>query len=404
MNAPTPVGPAAGRSSSRRLMVSMFAGGIATFSELYAVQAVLPGMASSLQLTESAASLAISVATGALAVAVLPWVAVAGRVGRARAMVASTIVAAVCGLLLPAVPGFAVLLILRAVSGVALAALPALAMAHLVELAAPGKATAMGGIYIAGTTVGGLIGRLLAGSVAGLIGGSAGWRFGLLATGIAGAAMAAVFAALLPIERHAHRPDRGRIRKALADRGAIALYAQGFLLMGGFVTIYNLLSFRLLAAPYRVPASLVSLLFLTYLVGTAGSAVVGRLVGHFGRRAMLITGGGGMSAGALLMVARPLAVILVGLVIVTFCFFLAHAIAASWSGEQVPAARSQATAVYSLGYYVGSSAVGYLGAVIFTAGGWTGAAVMVALCAAAAAAIAAVWAPRPGDARTRPSR
>ena len=44
-----------------------------------------------------------------------------------------------------------------------------------------------------------------------------------------------------------------------------------------FVTVYNLLAFRLLDDPFRLPASLVSLLFLTYLVGTIGSSGVGRL-------------------------------------------------------------------------------------------------------------------------------
>ena len=67
-------------------------------------------------------------------------------------------------------------------------------------------------------------------------------------------------------------------------------YAQAFLLMGGFVTVYNLLAFRLLDDPYRLPASVVSLLFLTYLVGTVGSSGVGRLVGRFGRRTVLAVG------------------------------------------------------------------------------------------------------------------
>ena len=52
---------------------------------------------------------------------------------------------------------------------------------------------------------------------------------------------------------------------------------------------------------------------------------------------------------------------LAGLVVATFCFFVAHAIAATWAGERVPAARSQASALYSLSYYAGSSLVGFLG-------------------------------------------
>src|ERR1700712_1091410 len=86
---------------SRRLTAALFAAGIATFSELYAVQAVLPALADEWQLTESPASLAISVATGALAISVLPWAAIADRIGRARAMSMSAVIAAAAGALAP---------------------------------------------------------------------------------------------------------------------------------------------------------------------------------------------------------------------------------------------------------------------------------------------------------------
>ena len=165
---------------SRRLTAALFAGGIATFGELYAVQAVLPALADEWQLTESTASLAISVATGALAVSVLPWAAAADRIGRARAMTISAVIAAVAGALAPLAPSFAVLLVLRAIAGLALGAVPALAMAHLVAKAPPGRVSAIGGLYIAGTTIGGLLGRVLTGAVSGF----AGWRWGLATTAL----------------------------------------------------------------------------------------------------------------------------------------------------------------------------------------------------------------------------
>ncbi len=379
------------------LTVAMFAGGLATFGELYAVQAVLPAMSDSLRLTESTASLAISVATGALALAVLPWAAVADRFGRARTMIVALTVSAVCGLLIPLAPGVATLLVLRAVSGAALAAVPALAMAHVVEFARPGRAVAAGGTYVAGTSIGGLSGRLLTGTVAGVVGGADGWRWGLAATAVAVTVLAVVFAVLLPHDEIRRAPGHsGRLRRALDGRAGWVLYAQGFLLMGGFVTLYNLLPFRLLAAPYRVPASVVSLIFVTYLVGTAGSSMVGRLAGRFGRRAVVIGGGVGMVAGSLLMMTRPLSLVVAGLVVATFGFFVTHAIAAGWVGALLPDARSQATALYSLCYYLGSSALGYLGALIFTITGWWGAAAMVTVCAGVAVALAATLAPSRG--------
>ena len=210
-------------------------------------------------------------------------------------------------MLVPLAPSFGVLLALRGVSGLALGALPALAMAHLVAQARPGRASAIGGLYIAGTTIGGLTGRVLTGAV----GGVAGWRWGLATT-----ATLVVHcrhrvrhpaAARSPRRRPATRarhPQPGRIRLALADRTVWVFYAQAFLLMGGFVTVYNLLAFRLLDDPYRLPASVVSLLFLTYLVGTVGSSGVGRMVGRFGRKAVLAAAGYGMAVGVALTLAR----------------------------------------------------------------------------------------------------
>jgi YNFM family putative membrane transporter len=317
----------------------------------------------------------------------------------------SAIIAAVSGLLVAAAPSFGLLLVLRAVSGAALGALPALAVAHLVSSAPPARIAGIGGLYIAGTTIGGLSGRVLTGAVGGLFG----WRWGLVTTALFVAVAAAVFVVLLesgpanrPVARRPPGPaaqgatsQRSRVRLALADRVVWVFYAQAFLLMGAFVTVYNLLSFRLLGDPYRLPASVVSLLFLTYLVGTLGSSGVGRLVATLGRRRVLAGAGATMAIGAAITVPEPLWCVLAGLVLLTFAFFVAHAIAATWAGERVPAARSQASAVYSLAYYAGSSLVGLVGAALYARFGWTGSTAMVVTITGAAAVIAFLGAPRP---------
>nr|WP_240189050.1 MFS transporter [Nakamurella flavida] len=380
---------------------ALFCGGVATFSELYAVQAVLPAVAAQFRLSVAQASLSVSVATGALALSVLPWAAVADRIGRGRAMRISVVTAAVCGVLVPFSPSFTVLLLLRAISGLALGAVPALAMAHLVEQTAARRVAAVAGVYVAGTTIGGLIGRVLAGVVAGGLG----WRWGLAVVGVLVAAAAAAMVVLMPRSGRPREPlgrsvpptgspPSGRIRAALRDDTAWVFYLQAFLLMGAFVTLYNLLGFRLVRAPYDLPPAVVSLLFLSYLTGTVGSSVVGRLVARTGRRRLLVAAGAGMAAGALVMLATPLALVVAGLLLATFCFFVAHAVASSWAGQQVPHARSQASALYSLAYYAGSSAVGLLGGWIFARSGWAAAVLLIAGCAGTAAALAAWRAPR----------
>lgn len=377
--------------ATQRLTAALFAGGVATFSELYTTQAVLTDLAAEWDLSESAAALSVSVATGALALAVLPWAAVADRIGRARAMRMSAVVTALVGLLLPLSPSFAVLLVLRGVSGIALGAIPALAIAHVVEQDRTGRAAAVSGIYVAGTTIGGLAGRLVSGAV----GGVWGWRWGVGITGLMVAGSVVAFVLLLPpVVSRPVAPRPGRIRLALRDRSVRVFYLQAFLLMGGFVAIYNLLGFRLVAPPFLIPSPVVSLLFLAYLVGTVGSSAVGRLVGRWGRRPVLVAGTAGMAGGALITLSNSLTLIITGLVVVTFSFFIAHSVATSWAGVRLPQARSQATAIYALCYYAGSSVVGYVGARVYTWAGWTGTAVLVATLAAAASVIAAIGAPR----------
>ena len=109
---------------------------------------------------------------------------------------------------------------------------------------------------------------------------------------------------------------------------------------------------------------------------------------------MLAAAGYGMAVGVALTLATPLWCVLAGLVVATFCFFVAHASAATWAGARGPTARPQASALYSLSYYAGSSLVGFLGAVVFDRFGWTGAMAMVIAAAVLAGSIAVVGAPR----------
>jgi predicted MFS family arabinose efflux permease len=84
-------------------------------------------------------------------------------------------------------------------------------------------------------------------------------------------------------------------------------------------------------------------------------------------------------------------VVLVGLVVATAGFFGAHSTAAGWTGQAAPVGKAQASSLYNLFYYGGSSAVGWLGGVAFDARGWTAVAVTILACAGIAAVLAALF-------------
>lgn len=396
-------GHAKGSRGYRRLLAALAFAGVATFAQLYSTQALLPRISADLRIDAAQSALTVSLATLGLAIAVLPWSFVADRIGRVPAMTAGVTTATVLGLLAPFSPNVAVLLTLRCLEGAALGAVPALAVAYLNEEIHRAHAAVAAGTYVAGTTVGGLLGRLVAGPLSDVWG----WRPAIFAVAVLGTVAAAMFIALAPRQRGfvplgtaetgASGSARGAVAHALRLLGAqlrsrrlLALYLQAFILMGGFVAVYNFLGYRLEAPPFLLPAAVTSLLFLAYLSGTASSGYAARLSESFGRRAIIVASMLLMAVGVLLTAVDSLPVILVGLVILTAGFFAAHGLGSGWTGALASTGKAQAAALYNLGYYAGSSLLGWLGGFVFQGLGWWWLAAGIAALALATAAIAAV--------------
>jgi MFS transporter, YNFM family, putative membrane transport protein len=398
-------GPGAARFDERRLLIALFGAGTAAFAQLYAPQSVLPDAARELATSASATALLVSAATLGLAVGVLPWAWVADRIGRVRAMTVAMLGATALGLAVPFAPSFELLVAGRAVEGLFVAGVPAVAMAYLTEmLVASGAASAVpraAGTYVAGTSMGGLLGRVVSGGVAEMFG----WRAGVGAVAVACLVATGVFVWLAPRDRGpravtfggAASADRvagsGRVRRprrlrALLSPRLLVLDAQGLLLMGGFVAIYNYLGFRLAAAPFSLSPGVVSLVFLAYLAGTWSSARTGLLVVWHGRRRVLIVSTAVMALGVVATLSAWLPLVLAGLVVLTAGFFGAHAVASGWTPVAAPEARTQAAAVYNLAYYAGSSLFGWLGGIGFALAGWPGTVGMVLALVAIAAGLA----------------
>ncbi|MER5724956.1 MULTISPECIES: MFS transporter [Streptomyces] len=365
----TPGGP-----GYRRMSFALFAAGIATFALLYSTQALLPAVSASFGATAGQASWTVSAATGALALCVLPLSALSERFGRRQMMTASLAVAVVIGMLVPFAPSIGWLIALRAVQGAALAGLPASAMAYLAEEVRPKALVAAIGLFVAGNSIGGMSGRILAGWVAQLWG----WRVALGAIGLLAVACAVVFHLLIPRARNfspASLNPKALARTVtghLSDPLLRRLYAIGALFMTVFGAVYTVIGYRLVDEPFGLPQGVVGSIFLVYLVGTASSAAAGRLVARLGRRGALYLAVSTTAAGLLLSLADQLAAILAGLVLITAGFFAGHAVASSSVSRTATTGRAQASALYQSAYYLGSSAGGTLGAVAFHTGGWAG--------------------------------
>jgi predicted MFS family arabinose efflux permease len=363
--------------------VGIFFAGVATFAQLYSPQATLPQIAADFHVGAAEVSLVVSAATIGLAIGVITWSLLADRIGRVRAMSIAVIAATFFGLLVPFATSFPLLVTGRLFEGAMVGGVPAVAIAYLSEEIEARHAARAVGTYVAGTSIGGLLGRLVSGPVAELVS----WRIGVFTVAVLCAVSAVLFITLVPrpqgfVPSRRRGPSReggllSRLAVNLRSRRLLALYAQGCLLMGGFVALYNYLGFRLAAAPFNLPQSLISLLFVAYLAGTWSAAQAGVFAARFGRRPVLLLGLAAMLTGVLLTLSTVLIVVLLGLLLATAGFFAAHAVASGWTGAESTTGRAQASSLYNLFYYAGSSAFGWLGGVFFVRAGWVGTASMV---------------------------
>jgi YNFM family putative membrane transporter len=366
-----------------RITLALFMAGFATFSLIYSVQPLLSEFAQEFRLDAATSSLALSATTGALAISILAMGAFSETLGRRGLMFASICGAALLNLGCALAPTWTVLLLARALEGLALGGVPAVAMAYLAEESPPDRLGLAMGLYVSGTAFGGMTGRVAMGVMTQL----SSWRVALGVVSVVDLIAAAAFVILLPPSRHfvrrsglALRAHLDAWRSHLSSPGLAMLFLVAFLAMGAFVTVYNYIGFRLAAPPYRLDQARIGLIFLIYLVGMIASSWAGGLADRFGRAPILVLGAVIGLAGLGLSLSEPLALVILGVAGLTVGFFVAHSVASGWVGRLATANRSHASSLYLLAYYMGASVLGSAGGWFWRWGGW--AAVSGYCCAA----------------------
>lgn len=370
-----------GTSQFRRINIALFCAGFVSFVTLYDVQPLLPLFAQEFGVTPAIASLPLSFATVALALGMLVAGTVSETLGRRPLVIVALFLTSLLALATPFSHSFQSLLLLRLLQGLVLAGVPSVAMAYLgEEMDAQAIGHAMG-LYISGNALGGMSGRI--GSA--LLCDYMPWHTAMAVIGVISIVLSLVVLKTLPCSTNfRQRPFRFRylftsLFQHLHDPGLLCLFALAFLTMGGFISLYNYIGFRLLAAPYSLSQFQVSLIFLVYLLGSFSSGIVGRMIQRFGRPFMMRLTLSVMLVGALITLAKSLLLIVAGVGIFTSGFFTSHAIASSWVGRRARTAKAQASSLYLFSYYLGSSISGTVGGLFWMNFGWTGVAAMIVL-------------------------
>ncbi|WP_271910057.1 MFS transporter [Vreelandella alkaliphila] len=344
-----------------RATAALCLGSFLVFINLYVPQPLLPGLKDTYGVSTLGVSFLMSASTLSLAFALLVFGPLSDAIGREAIMRITLLLAGGLSLALAFAPTFESLLLLRLLQGFVLGGLPAVAIAWMGdEFEKPALLSAVG-LYIGANSLGGISGRIVGGGAAILGGPSAAF----LAVGIMTVVGCAVFWRLLPNSR-AFTPKRFKFRQAAGDLLGhlrtpvlLAAYCLGGINFLIFINQYSYITFRLAGEPYQLAASSLGLIFLTYLGGTLGSTLSGRLAGRFSPASCMSVGILILMLGTAVTLANSLPLIIVGLTINAFGFFLAHSLASSWVGRYAQGARGSASALYLVFYYLGASIGGF---------------------------------------------
>lgn len=366
-----------------RERTALYAGTVAAYADMYITQSILPLLAQELGVGAARAGLTVSAVVLTIAVASTFYGPLSDAIGRRRVMAGATALLAVATLACAFAPSFGALVVLRAVQGAFVPGMTAVSVAYAGDRFGGRDLPAVVGGVIAASVVGGLLGRVLAGAVAA----RAGWR----APFVLFAALTAVSAVLLARGLARGGTARGgSLRGAwsgmlghLRDPPLVGAYLVGGALFFGWMGIFTYLPFHLAAPPYALPTAAISSVYLVYAAGVVASPVAGRLTRRIAPRTLIAAGLAVEAVGMALTAARPLALVVVGLVVLVLGTFTAQAVAPAFVNVTARTAKGGASALYLTSYYVGGTFGSALPGLAYQSAGWSG---VVVCCSAAVGA------------------
>ena len=390
-----------------RPRIAVATAGFCAFLNLYSPQAVLPQLAVSYRVSTAAAGGVVGVATLAVAGSA-PFIGLlSDSLSRKLTAVSAMGLLAIPTLMLGLSHSLGEIMFWRLVQGLLVPAVFTPTVALVSERWSPRQAADIMGLYIAGSALGGFLGRFLPAILADLIG----WRSGLAVLAPITLVAAAVVGAWLPsssvrpgeAERkatdvhHAGERDRATLADAfghLRDPAIIATCVAGFAVLFSIVAVFTYINFRLVRPPYAFTASDLGMIFLVYPIGALAAPTAGPLARRLGRRRTMAGAAlvAGLGLGATLLPGLP--EIIAGLTLFVIGIFVMQSTAMGFVGRAARRAKASALGLYVCVYYVGGTAGAVLpGLLVWDRAGWDGcvALVLAALIAAGALAWCAWW-------------
>lgn len=347
-----------------RITISLALASFIVFSYLYVFQSLLPFFGDYFSISSTQASFLISFTILGLIVGLFILGFISDRYGRTPVIYFSLFGSVLPMFLIPLTDSFYLILVLRFIQGLAIAGLPASAVAYISEEIDFRNAKIAVSFYISSNAIGGMLGRVFSSYLTDVYS----WEFAFYTLGIVGSLVAISILFILPKSQHfvsssaSIKSDLSAFKFHLNNPVLIILFGLGIILQFSFTGVWTYIPFHLEQAPYNLSIQAIGYLFFAYGFGVVGAPLSSTLANKFGLNNVRIAGIIILTIGLLLTMSQPLTLIIIGLCLTCFGFFTAHSLTAASVGESAEHHKGTASSLYFIAYYIGvaigSSALG----------------------------------------------
>lgn len=364
-----------GSREHRLVMGCMLVGSIISFAIMYSPQPLISLFSKEYNVSPATASFSISFTTLSLGIALL-FVSILSRAwGRKKTMGVSLLLTSVFAIISALFHDFNFFLFMRLLEGISIAGFPSVAIVYLNEEFHPKDIGKVVGAYVAGTAIGGFTGRVIIGALTDRFS----WQIAVMAVGALCLVGAVWFWLNLPDSKNFKTGSSSlkhwslNVLGCFKDSNLIILYIIGFITMGTYIAVLNYIGYPLTKPPYNLSQTVFGFIFAVNLTGTIGAFWFGKLADKYPRAKVICIAVSIFIAGTLCTLHKLLWMKILGITLVAFGFFSAHAVASGWIGILAPKKyKAQASSFYLLFYYLGSCLIGWSGGFFLKSFDWTG--------------------------------
>lgn len=359
-------------AEQRRAALALYAAAVVIFSDMYLTQPILPLLSREFGVTPASAGLSVSMVVLFIALASTGYGPLSDTWGRKPVMVGSCALLALPTLLCALSPSFETLLFFRALQGLFIPGLTAVAVAYIADLVEPAALGRMVGGWIAANVAGGLSGRVASGIITDFFG----WRAAFVCFAGLTLLCAVLLALALPragvTTAVGWRRAYGGMLAHLADRRLLGAFLIGGALFFGFIGIFTYLPYYLTGAPFFLSPALVAFAYVSYVAGMIVSPLAGRLSERISRRVLIAVGLSIAMLGIGLTLIPWLPLIVAGLLVLCSGMFTAQGVAPALVNTLARQAKGGAGALYLVFYYVGGTLGAVAPGLAWQSWGWAG--------------------------------